>query len=677
MIVAALLRQRVYARRIFFSCLAMLFITLSADAQQTITHLGDNGLPLAKNDIDTNEILLLLKKAESLKVKYPDSMVALYEQALWLSTSALYGKGMIASSRVIYFYRDKGQFDKALLILNRLLTVCTKSPVMWKMIPVIYNDIGGVYNIQGNFIEAAKYMYQALQLSEQTGTVGNGMIELNLADIMGRLGKFDRAFYYYDKAEASFTREAKYRGLTLLYTNKGHYYLAQGQLDKSIYFFEKALQISEKYNYGEEQHQLISVLATVYVGKNMPFKALAYLQTKLLNDTSIVPPLQKINRLWAWAGYYYAIHDYQRAADYYKNAINIVHVYHIQPLRILHDAYNNLSVIYDTLGEKALALKYLKEYVRIKDSISELAVRRNIAQLDAKYQTAQKDKDLLQKQLLISKQETVLKQKNIWIALATIVSLLLIIVLRSYRRKQHRQKEQLHIFEQNREIDQLRAMVQGEEGERTRIARELHDGIVSKLHGIRIHLQDLMEQGQERSLESVDLTNTERYLADATDELRKVAQNLLSDTLLQNGLAAAIKSFCWQVAQLTGQSILFQSFGEHRRLDINIELSIYRIVQELVHNAVKHANAKQIVVQLNFKNKVLYVTVEDDGIGYQSMQLATHMGMGIKNIYARVKMINGVIDWQSQPGKGTSVHMEFHIIPFSNFNRNAHPVNYY
>lgn len=157
-------------------------------------------------------------------------------------------------------------------------------------------------------------------------------------------------------------------------------------------------------------------------------------------------------------------------------------------------------------------------------------------------------------------------------------------------------------------------------------------------------------QAFERSLDMLD---------SSIQEMRRVAHNLMPENLLKFGLDAALKDFC---TYINGSGVLklnYQSFGfENELLNKSVSVSIYRIIQELVTNIVKHANAGSAIVQLTFSENMLLIDVEDDGSGFDFSKLEIQKGIGWRNIQSRLEYLNGKLDVQSEPRKGTSVHIE-------------------
>lgn len=146
---------------------------------------------------------------------------------------------------------------------------------------------------------------------------------------------------------------------------------------------------------------------------------------------------------------------------------------------------------------------------------------------------------------------------------------------------------------------------------------------------------------------------------EATNNLRRTAHNLMSDMLLEEGLPEALYYFCNTLRKNIPLEVVFHALGNAPRFEPQFELSVYRIVQELVQNVIKHAEATRLIVQLSYENRLLSLTVEDNGKGMQQNDLNTFNGFGIISIHARVASLNGRIETNSQQGTGTSVHLEF------------------
>jgi signal transduction histidine kinase len=146
-------------------------------------------------------------------------------------------------------------------------------------------------------------------------------------------------------------------------------------------------------------------------------------------------------------------------------------------------------------------------------------------------------------------------------------------------------------------------------------------------------------------------------------ELRRVAHNMMPETLVKSGLDTALRDFCNDVQQSGAVKVAYRSIGlQELPVDQTVAITIYRIVQELLGNIIRHASAKQAIVQVSHQDGILAITVEDDGKGFDPTQLGRTGGMGWENIRNRVEFLKGKLDLHSKPGQGTSVHIEIEEI---------------
>ncbi len=280
---------------------------------------------------------------------------------------------------------------------------------------------------------------------------------------------------------------------------------------------------------------------------------------------------------------------------------------------------------------------------------------------EMQYQFAEKDSALPGEKSALIRQDLLLQQQNRWIGIFVGgVILLLVVSLLVWQKLLHRQRlqqQQLQTLEVEKTIQVLEAMMQGEEKERMRLSKDLHDGIGGLLSAVKMHFRALryeraflqQDQGFNHALSMLD---------DAIGEVRKTAHNLMPETLSRMGLAGALELFCRNVSHSRELQITFHSSGAIQRFKRNFELTVYRIVQELVNNVIKHAHATGALVQLTWHNGLLTITVEDNGVGFEAID-QSNTGTGLKNLHTRIQSLNGHLTLTAIPGCGTTAYMEF------------------
>ena len=223
------------------------------------------------------------------------------------------------------------------------------------------------------------------------------------------------------------------------------------------------------------------------------------------------------------------------------------------------------------------------------------------------------------------------------------------------------QQQRIRELEKDRQLVAVDSMLKGQEEERSRLAKDLHDGLGGLLSGVKFSLSNIKDNLMvtpdsmavfERSLDMIDTS---------IKELRRVAHNMMPEMLTKFGLDEALKEYCNTVNATKLLDVKYHSVGMNTRLDKSIEIIAYRIIQELLNNILKHASASEAFVQLVRETNRLNVIVEDNGKGFDTSLLENSKGAGWLNIRSRVEYSKGQIDIHSEKGKGTLVNIEFTV----------------
>lgn len=200
----------------------------------------------------------------------------------------------------------------------------------------------------------------------------------------------------------------------------------------------------------------------------------------------------------------------------------------------------------------------------------------------------------------------------------------------------------------------VEAMVEGQEQERIRLARELHDGVGPLMSAIQLKVDQSM--GRENPVHSQEAAELNELIHTVSKEIRAVSHALIPGSLMDFGLSPALKGLCERM-ESPGLEITYYAPKSISRMEQNRELGVYRIAQELLHNAVKHARARHIHVQLSSDGTNLTLSVEDDGIGMEQLD-PTGAGIGLRNVRYRTRALEGTFVLESQPGKGVFALIE-------------------
>lgn len=243
----------------------------------------------------------------------------------------------------------------------------------------------------------------------------------------------------------------------------------------------------------------------------------------------------------------------------------------------------------------------------------------------------------------------------LFIALSTIIFLIFIVGLFlfifQYRRKRI-------IYEKEKQVVALSALIQGQEVERARIAKDLHDGLGGILSGIKLNFSAMKSNTATENEHAVFLNKSVMQLDYAIEEMRRVAHNMMPEALLKFGLAEALKDYCETINESKVVKVRLTQIGIPKQLEKSVEITLYRIVQELTTNAIKHAEANTILIQLSNNTNVLNLTVEDDGKGFDLNTPEQTRGSGLQNVKSRVEYLKARLSIESEKGKGSTFIIE-------------------
>ena len=345
--------------------------------------------------------------------------------------------------------------------------------------------------------------------------------------------------------------------------------------------------------------------------------------------------------------------EYQRSNEFMKKVEAMADSSHLPEYKMY--AASGMAENYFKLNDFKNAYEYLSKQLLLSDSLSSEKVKINSNYLHIKNKIEQKEN-------LIKQQEnTIRKNKTIQYLMAGGIFLIILLAMlgyKYYRQRKKNQEQRIQELETEKQLLSTQSLLKGQEEERSRIAKDLHDGLGGLLSGVKLQLGAMKgnlflseENGHafNRALDKLD---------ESISEMRRVAHNMMPETLLKFGLRQALSDYCNGLSYKQTFTIDCEFRGLENRISQSTEVVIYRIVQELINNAIKHSGASHILVQLIQQDEEnLNITVEDNGKGFDASQ-TTAITAGLRNVSSRVKYLNGKMDIQSQPGNGTSVYIE-------------------
>jgi signal transduction histidine kinase len=411
-----------------------------------------------------------------------------------------------------------------------------------------------------------------------------------------------------------------------IFNTVGTYYYRNNNFNEAALNFEKASKISEKLGdkYGEANHKNSLGQAYLKLGK--------------------LPESEK---------------TLIRAATLAKETGD---------RRAEHNISFSLSTYYQNKKDFRNAYNQLYHHLELKDSILKDETRNYTTYLEASFEASKKENEILRLKKLQQQKDFEISRRNTYLSIgAGLLAALIIILYLLKRNYSHKQKlarqqsdlleEKLRIIEKEQQVSSLQSMINGQETERTRIAKDLHDGLGGIFSTVKMHYSTLQ-------METPDIKENPLYrktldlINNAADELRRVAHNMMPEVLLKMGLIEALQDFCNNINSGKLLTITLQSFGMDKRLGGSTEIVLYRIIQELINNIIKHAYATEALLQINREGNRLSLIIEDNGRGFDTKEAEDKRTMGITTIKNRVDYLNGRLTIDSRKDIGTTVMID-------------------
>jgi signal transduction histidine kinase len=605
----------------------------------------------------------------------PDSTRYLLRDALNKSLHLNYACGIAtALADLGYVHTIEGDHKAAIAYYQKAVPYAIKGLRNRTSLAMFYTCMGapyfhlGMYDSMYYYSSKAEQIVSGIKSRTEGEVVDVSSIYNNIALLWGSIGNAKKSKYYFSKAKYAITSFGKQsKGLQLavgnINSNIGLAYIEEGALDSAKYFLDLSLK-----DFPDNPITLIA-LAGILIKQSKQTAAIELLQRAIVMSEQAHSLINNMNAKAVLGIIYYDQKRYREAEVLLTEVIRFSDKGGNEDLTNAYHAYKTLADIKAAKGNYKEAYILEQKSLELLDSIKVKEKKNAVYDIESQLVTARKDKAIARNQLLLSTSNSTLKERNYLIIAiglaATIFIVLLALFYKNSKNKQRLQLKELNDIQKDQEIKYLRATIKGEEKERARLARDIHDGIMVQFSSIKTGMKiipDVYKKiNSEAFFETDYYTQLIGSMESATAELRNTAHNLMPDMLLQDGLAEAVFYFCSTIKKRTALAIDFQLHGNIEGLSKDFELSVYRIVQELLQNIIKHANASRVMVQMtSLGNEVLTITIEDDGCGFDVDKKGD--GMGLLSIRNRLRIMNGNMDIQSVKPGGTSVHIEFEIL---------------
>jgi signal transduction histidine kinase len=526
---------------------------------------------------------------------------------------------------------------------------------------------GLVLGKMGKYKEAISFYLDAVEGWKSSDEVGKNQAVANLYGSIstiyfdlkepGKALEYDKAAIPYRLLDKNDEMLAQH----YLYVSDD--FLSLSEFDSAFRYVQLAKPLAEKLDKPILNHYLFGRTANLFRKKKNYGQAILYFKKGLIESIKSGNSFLVESDRRAIAECYKDYGRYDSARVFLIDALDLAvrNRYTQERLSDLKD----LVAVEDKTGHADKAYYYLKQANIIDDSLKTIESKAAISEIENKYQAAQKEKEILQLQKDKQLQAFSIKQESTlnYILIGSLAGILMlgILLYRNYRQRQQLQQQRIAELEKDRQLTAVEAMLKGQEEERSRLAKDLHDGLGGLLSGVKYSLSNMKDNliitpdnmtVFERSLDMLDTS---------IKELRRVAHNMMPEMLTKFGLDEALKEYCNGVNATKLLTLKYQSLGMQQRLEQSTEIIIYRIVQELLNNILKHASAGEAFVQLIKEENRLSVVVEDNGKGFDPNLPGNKIGAGLANVRSRVEYLKGQLDIHAEPGKGTLINIEFNL----------------
>lgn len=553
---------------------------------------------------------------------------------------------MNAYAKLMSHYSTR-DFDKCLELATSAAALI-QSPADSVYMGPIQQHAGVAYYFKGQYEIAAEYYYSALRFYEKADDQKNlAYLYNDIAKLYRKTKDLDRSLSFYDKALAIFTQRKDSAGIQMIYNESGVVFEYKGDYDEAIKRYSESMRYAEALNDKQGVSWSQSFIAGVYVIQKKFDPAEQYLKESLktreaINDSfAIALSHSDLGALYTAKG------DLAKARESFEISNRVAEK--MKYPELLSNNYRELSAVADRAGNKTEALDYYKKHTAIKDSLFSVEKTKQITELNTKYETEKKEQ-----QILLQRSE--LSRKNLTIAAILILVILgIFLTYLAYHRYQLKQKAIIQEAIMHQQEMATRAVIEAEEKERQRIAKDLHDGVGQIMSAAKMNLSSIENEidfrNQEQRARFEKIIN---LVDESCKEVRSVSHNMMPNALLKAGLASAIREFTDKIDSHIIKVDLY-SEGLNERLDSNIETVLYRVIQECVNNVIKHSGANHLDISLIKDAEGISATIEDNGKGFDVTATGHKEGIGLKNIRTRIEYLKGTVEFDSKPGKGTVV----------------------
>ena len=525
-----------------------------------------------------------------------------------------FGQNTISALELAALEDTSGLYSEKRQFLSKALNLCFEQDSVEK-IASVYRNLGDLEADFNHKDDALVYYKESIRYADSLNSqIDLGTTYLNMGILFIQYNEVTEAKEILTKSIKAYNNSDKPEYNNLSYLHRAYAYYHLNILDSARFDAQKTLELLDSTHTDEE---------------------LMLTQLMVLIESAESKPSQE---------------SFERLYELYNHYQDLGNSYTLTAITA------NLGTLYSAVEEYDSALFYYQQSIDFARSNNDVYQIRSI---DEKIQVINE---------ILNRENRIRQLRFLAASISSIVLLVILVFIGVvYRNRRKIEKQLLEIRDarikdllKEQEIKSTQALLAGQDAERKRIAEELHDRLGSMLATVKLHFNQvndkLVELGEENQSNFI---NAEQLLDEASSEVRRISHDLHSGLLQKFGLFAALRQMTESIAEASGIEVNVLRSHWDERLDFDTETNLYRIVQELISNALKHAKATKITIQLSKDIETGTLMYEDNGKGFDLKRV--NLGLGLKNIESRVSRINGKLNIDSTPGHGTTVIVEFDL----------------
>lgn len=632
-----------------------------------LTAAAQENMRIRGNWSDTISVSSYIRATDSMQYIDPDHAALRYQQALLMSQSIKFDKATLhCLTKLGEYYLKKRYHTRSLAFLYEALPYCETAPEKFRwIVPEVHNLIGNNHQHLSQNDSALVYYTQAYHLIDSLQIDKPRLatqIVSNLGAALATARQYPLAAQYILQSINALTAGQELptfnrRDSILLALNYGNYGSWHANykeaMDSAHYWWSRAIPLYKGLGMKAELQGTYANIVPGLLSDGMlqPDTLLAkrYLDSAIAVDSGLAQ--SNIQLQIGLARLHFFQRNYPLAIDHANHALEWCERTGNRERKLL--IYTTLSRSYAFQNKPKQSQHYQYLFSKLADSLLNNRINSSVSSLEVQYRLTEKDKVLAENKARIYQQRS-------WLAASigggVILLLSVVGLVRASRQKRRLHDEQLQNLQQQKKIEKLQVKMEAEEQERSRIAKELHDGLGVLLSAAKINHTVLAKDLATAAGENVAYAESSQILQQMQQEIKTITHNLVPHYISHKSLEDALEALAAKFNRPGSFQIRIQSYGAVQDLHPDRSFGLYRVIEEIIHNAVKHSGGTEVLIQLLYHSDKLHITIEDNGRGFNTERTGT--GMGLQNIKSRIEALKGFYNLSSEQGSGTTYSLE-------------------